>query len=70
MGRGGGYRRWLLKRSRSPAAQLARPLPQGNWWASYSDTKQPLFPSEDCVKDVRGQATMPWCACMVGKGSC
>jgi hypothetical protein len=42
----------------------------GNWWASYANTGQPLFPSEACVRDVRGGATMPWCRCMVGGGDC
>ena len=42
----------------------------GNWFADMSNTRQPLFPSESCARDVRGGATMPWCACMVGKGAC
>lgn len=42
----------------------------GNWWASYANTGQPLFPNANCVKDVRGGATMPWCKCMVGGGDC
>ena len=42
----------------------------GNWFAGMADTRQPLFPSGDCARDTRGGATMPWCACMVGKGGC
>ena len=42
----------------------------GNWWASYANTGQPLFPGEDCVKDVRGGTTMPWCKCMVTGEAC
>ena len=37
----------------------------GNWFARMADTKQPLLPSDDCTRDVRGGATMPWCAAMV-----
>ncbi len=42
----------------------------GNWWSAMNNTGQPLFPNENCVKDVRGEITMPWCSCMVGKGNC
>jgi hypothetical protein len=42
----------------------------GNWFADFVDTKQPLYPSSDCEKDVRGGVRMPWCTCMVGKGGC
>ena len=37
----------------------------GNWWASFSDTRQPLFPSAACERDVRGGVTMPWCRSVV-----
>lgn len=42
----------------------------GNWFAEFVDTKQPLYPSSDCEKDVRGGVKMPWCACMVGREGC
>jgi hypothetical protein len=42
----------------------------GNWWRGMANTGQPLFPSANCTRDVRGGATMPWCACMVGRGQC
>lgn len=35
-----------------------------------SNTQQPLFPNASCARDVRGGVVMPWCKCMVGKGSC
>ncbi len=38
----------------------------GNWMAELSDTKQPLFPGDNCTKDIRGGKTMPWCKEMVG----
>ena len=37
----------------------------GNWWASFSDTRQPLFPGAACERDVRGGVTMPWCKSVV-----
>ena len=37
----------------------------GNIWASFADTKQPLFPNASCVRDVRGGDVMPWCREMV-----
>jgi hypothetical protein len=40
-----------------------------NWWSLMTDTHQPLFPSSNCTRDVRGGVIMPWCACMVG-GTC
>jgi hypothetical protein len=42
----------------------------GNWFSLMADTHQPLFPSENCTRDVRGGETMPWCTCMVGRGGC
>lgn len=42
----------------------------GNWWAQMSNTGQPLFPGANCVKDVRGGKTMPWCKCMIAQGNC
>jgi len=42
----------------------------GNWWQKMANTGQPLFPNSNCVKDVRGGKTMPWCDCMVAKGNC
>jgi hypothetical protein len=41
----------------------------GNWMAQMADTRQPLFPAQNCTRDVRGGRVMPWCACMVG-GAC
>jgi hypothetical protein len=40
----------------------------GNWFQRYADTGQPLVPSDDCKRDVRGGQTMPWCAEMVPTG--
>ena len=37
----------------------------GNVFAQMADTGQPLFPAEDCAKDVRGGVDMPWCKAMV-----
>ena len=37
----------------------------GNWFSLMDDTGQPLFPSADCERDVRGGATMPWCRSIV-----
>ena len=37
----------------------------GNWFSPFADTHQPLFPSDDCERDVRGGVTMPWCVEMV-----
>jgi hypothetical protein len=37
----------------------------GNWWALMQNTGQPLFPNENCTRDVRGGEVMPWCADMV-----
>ena len=37
----------------------------GNWFSLMADTGQPLFPSADCERDVRGGATMPWCRSIV-----
>ena len=41
----------------------------GNWFAGFANTKQPLFPSETCQRDVRGGKTMPWCKYMVEQHS-
>eukprot|EP00041_Stephanoeca_diplocostata_P015178 m.288066 g.288066 ORF g.288066 m.288066 type:complete len:506 (-) comp19954_c0_seq4:193-1710(-) len=37
----------------------------GNWMQQLSDTEQPCVPSDDCIHDVRGGVTMPWCKEMV-----
>ena len=37
----------------------------GNWFHRFEDTGQPLVPSSDCERDVRGGEPMPWCAEMV-----
>ena len=37
----------------------------GNWFARMVDTRQPLLPSNDCTRDVRGGKAMPWCVEMV-----
>ena len=37
----------------------------GNWWAAMSNTGQPLYPSADCQRDVRGGKPMPWCKAVV-----
>lgn len=42
----------------------------GNWFSLMADTKQPLFPSSNCVKDTRGGVEMPWCECMVNGKNC
>ena len=34
-----------------------------------ANTKQPLLPSEDCTRDVRGSVTMPWCVEMVNSSA-
>ena len=39
--------------------------------AQMTDTRQPLVPNAQCVRDVRGGQTMPWCKCIVdGTGDC
>ena len=37
----------------------------GNWFSRFADTSQPLIPSEQCERDVRGGVKMPWCVQMV-----
>ena len=37
----------------------------GNYFASFADTHQPLFPNASCTRDVKGGVEMPWCASMV-----
>lgn len=38
----------------------------GNFFAGFADTRQPLYPSADCERDVRGGKTMPWCKAALG----
>jgi len=42
----------------------------GNVFSLMVDTKQPLFPSANCTKDIRGGVEMPWCECMVNGKNC
>ncbi|EDQ84572.1 uncharacterized protein MONBRDRAFT_12712 [Monosiga brevicollis MX1] len=37
----------------------------GNWFQGYANTGQPLFPDDNCDRDVRNGKTMPWCKAMV-----
>ena len=40
----------------------------GDWFGRFADTKQPLVPSANCKRDVRGGQAMPWCEEMVKAG--